>query len=58
MDGLPNLTGGAATSGATNGNFQVGDFGGMAGFPPPPNVLNDMLPFIAIAGLAWLVLKK
>jgi hypothetical protein len=59
MDGLPSITGGASSAGATNGNFQVGDFGGMAGFPPPPSSgLNDMLPIIAIVGLAWLVLKK
>jgi hypothetical protein len=59
MDGMPNITGGAATSGATNGNFQVGNFGGSFGFPPPPSSgFNDVLPFIAIAGLAWLILKK
>jgi hypothetical protein len=58
MGEIPSITGGASSAGATNGNFQVGDFGGMAGFPPPPNGLNDMLPVLLIAGLAWLVLKK
>ena len=55
---LPNITGGAAHSGASNGNFHVGNFNGMAGFPAPPNALNDMLPIILIAGIAWLALKK
>lgn len=58
MGSMPNITGGAATSGASNGNFHVGSFGGMAGFPPPPNNINNLLPIIAIAGLAWLLLKK
>ncbi len=58
MGSMPNITGGAATSGASNGNFHVGNFNGMAGFPAPPSGLNNMLPIIAIAGLAWLILKK
>jgi hypothetical protein len=58
MEGMPNITGGAATSGATNGNFSVGNFNGAAGFPAPPSGINNMLPILAIAGLAWLILKK
>ena len=56
---IPNITGGAATSGASNGNFHVGNFGGVAGFPPPPNLFNDPLPLFAIGVFAaWLLLKK
>lgn len=55
---MPSITGGAASSGASNGNFNVGAFNGAAGFPAPPNSMNQLLPIIAIAGLAWLILKK
>ena len=58
MGSMPSITGGAASSGASNGNFNVGAFNGAAGFPVPPNSMNQLLPIIAIAGLAWLILKK
>ena len=58
MDGIPNITGGAATSGAQNGNFSVGNFNGAAGMPPPPNQLKDALPLIVIVALAWIAFKK
>ena len=55
---MPNITGGAATSGAQNGNFSVGNFNGAAGMPPPPNQLKDALPIIIVAVLAWVAFKK
>lgn len=57
MGSMPSVTGGAATSGASNGNFNLGNFAG-GGFQPPQSGLSEILPYLMLAGLAWLVLKK